>query len=290
MPVMVGRYLAAAIAALLLGCFSSDTLQARPTEQPPLAAATPADGYLLPDRALSADDLEGISRNDLRYARNEIFARHGYIFRDRALAAYFSGRSWYAPRTRDTSRLRLSPVEQANLQIILRMERRTRGDAPSPAPRQPDPAPARYDRQIVSYETDHSPGTIVIDTAERFLYLVKEGGKALRYGVGVGREGFAWKGTERISRKARWPTWTPPASMIRREPQLARYAGGMAGGPNNPLGARALYLGDTLYRIHGTNEPWTIGRAVSSGCFRMLNEDVIDLYERVEIGAKVIVR
>ncbi|MFD2236793.1 L,D-transpeptidase [Aureimonas populi] len=144
--------------------------------------------------------------------------------------------------------------------------------------------------QIVRYEARHAPGTIVIDTGAKFLYLVEPGGKARRYGVGVGREGFSWKGRERVSRKAEWPGWTPPQSMIARErAKGVILPAHMPGGPENPLGARALYLGSTLYRIHGTNQPWTIGRAVSSGCIRMRNEDVIDLYERVPVGAAVIV-
>ena len=143
-----------------------------------------------------------------------------------------------------------------------------------------------YRRQVVSYNGRHAPGTVVVDTGSRFLYLVQSDGTAIRYGVGVGREGFSWKGTQRVSRKAEWPSWRPPELMLRRQPDLPRY---MAGGPANPLGARALYLGSTLYRIHGTNEPHTIGRAMSSGCVRMLNEDVMDLYERVRVGAKVVV-
>lgn len=140
--------------------------------------------------------------------------------------------------------------------------------------------------QVVAYPSGEKPGTIVIDTNNRHLYLVMGDGRALRYGVGVGRPGFEWAGVHRVSRKAEWPDWTPPAEMLRRRPELPRY---MAGGPDNPLGARALYLGSTLYRIHGSNEPWTIGHAVSSGCIRMRNEDVTDLYERVGVGTKVIV-
>ena len=143
-----------------------------------------------------------------------------------------------------------------------------------------------FRRQTVAYNGRHAPGTIVIDTSKRFLYLVEPGGKAIRYGVGVGREGFSWKGTETLSRKAQWPSWRPPAAMLKRQPDLPRF---MEGGPANPLGARALYLGSTLYRIHGTNEPHTIGQAMSSGCIRMLNDDVTDLYNRVRVGAKVVV-
>ena len=146
--------------------------------------------------------------------------------------------------------------------------------------------PSAYQRQVVEVRTPHPPGTILIDTKRRFLYLVQEGGTAIRYGVGVGRPGFGWVGTHRISRKAEWPDWVPPAEMRERQPYLPAF---MPGGPGNPLGARALYLGSTLYRIHGTNEAQTIGAAVSSGCIRMLNEHVIDLYEQVRVGTKVVV-
>jgi lipoprotein-anchoring transpeptidase ErfK/SrfK len=141
-------------------------------------------------------------------------------------------------------------------------------------------------RQEVSYETAHSPGTIVVDTKERRLYLVLGNGRAIRYGVGVGRPGFQWGGVQHVSMKREWPDWRPPAQMLRRRPDLPRY---MPGGEDNPLGARALYLGSTLYRIHGSNEPETIGDAVSSGCIRMTNEDVTDLYDRVKVGARVVV-
>jgi len=145
--------------------------------------------------------------------------------------------------------------------------------------------------QTVSYDGPEQPGTIVIDTSPRFLYLVEAGGTAQRYGVGVGKEGFGWSGTNAISRKAEWPDWYPPAQMIERERLKGRIIPAhMEGGVANPLGARALYLGSTLYRIHGTNAPWTIGHSVSSGCIRMRNEDVTDLYERVNVGTKVIVR
>ncbi len=144
--------------------------------------------------------------------------------------------------------------------------------------------------QTVAYDGPQAAGTIVIDTSQRFLFLVEADGQARRYGVGVGKEGFGWNGTNNISRKAEWPDWRPPASMIEREKEKGHYLPvHMEGGPANPLGARALYLGDTLYRIHGTNAPWTIGHAVSSGCIRMRNEDVTDLYERVNVGTKVVV-
>jgi lipoprotein-anchoring transpeptidase ErfK/SrfK len=143
-----------------------------------------------------------------------------------------------------------------------------------------------YLRQIVAYSGPEKPGTIIIDTPQRFLYLVQDNGTALRYGIGVGRPGFTWAGVKSITSKKEWPDWTPPPEMLQRQPDLPSW---MAGGPDNPLGARALYLGSTLYRIHGSNEPWTIGQAVSSGCIRMRNEDVIDLYERVKLGTKVVV-
>jgi lipoprotein-anchoring transpeptidase ErfK/SrfK len=148
------------------------------------------------------------------------------------------------------------------------------------------PVHPRFNKQIVDYDGNEKAGTIIIDTPNRFLFLVQDGGKAIRYGIGVGRPGFTWAGVKTVSQKREWPDWRPPDEMLRRRPDLPRY---MAGGPDNPLGARALYLGSSLYRIHGSNEPWTIGTAVSSGCIRMRNEDVIDLYGRVNVGTKVIV-
>jgi lipoprotein-anchoring transpeptidase ErfK/SrfK len=142
-------------------------------------------------------------------------------------------------------------------------------------------------RQIVPFHTTEAPGTIIIDTGERYLFLVQQKDLAIRYGIGVGRIGFQWSGVERISQKEEWPDWRPPAEMVGRQPYLPRF---MAGGPGNPLGARALYLGHSVFRIHGTNQPETIGHAVSSGCFRLANADVIDLYNRVKVGAKVLVR
>ena len=154
---------------------------------------------------------------------------------------------------------------------------------PKDAEAEPEP---RFRRQEVDYAGPVAPGTIVVDTPDRFLFLVEPHGKALRYGIGVGRPGFEWSGVKRISRKSEWPDWTPPAQMLLRRPDLPRH---MAGGPGNPLGARALYLGSSLYRIHGTNEPSTIGHNVSSGCIRMMNEDIIDLYERVPVGTTIVV-
>ena len=167
---------------------------------------------------------------------------------------------------------------------------------------EPHPLPAtdisevdpRFLRREVAYYGREEPGTIVVDTTARYLYLVREGGRAIRYGIGVGKEGLAWSGRARVGRKAAWPRWTPTPAMIRREPERnARWAGGMEGGLENPLGARALYLYDngvdTMYRIHGTTEPWSIGQSVSSGCIRMFNQDIIDLHSRVPVGSPVVV-
>jgi lipoprotein-anchoring transpeptidase ErfK/SrfK len=163
------------------------------------------------------------------------------------------------------------------------------------APQRQPTADPRYGRPLdpaflpreVAYQTSRAKGTIIIDTEARYLYLILGDGRAMRYGVGVGRPGFKWAGTHTITRKAKWPDWTPPEEMRQRVPNLPVK---MEGGVNNPLGARALYLGSTLYRIHGSNEPWTIGHAVSSGCIRMRNQDVVDLYDRVSVGTKVLVK
>jgi lipoprotein-anchoring transpeptidase ErfK/SrfK len=169
------------------------------------------------------------------------------------------------------------------------------GQPSQPAPTMQAPAdasddsaelPARFKRQVVDYRTNEAPGTIVIDTPNTYLYFVLGNGRALRYGIGVGREGFTWAGTQNVTKKAEWPDWTPPQEMIERQPYLPRF---MAGGPGNPLGARAMYLGGSVYRIHGTNDPSTIGHRVSSGCIRLTNEDVSDLYTHVNVGTKVVV-
>jgi len=171
------------------------------------------------------------------------------------------------------------PVEQPVQQVALRAEK--------PAF---DHIDSKFLPQVVDYETKYKPGTIVIDTVNRYLYLVMADGKARRYGVGVGKPGFEWAGEHKVTRKAEWPDWHPPKEMIEREAAKGHFLpASMAGGEANPLGARAMYLGSTLYRIHGTNAPWTIGYGVSSGCIRMRNQDVVDLYERVKVGTRVIV-
>jgi lipoprotein-anchoring transpeptidase ErfK/SrfK len=177
---------------------------------------------------------------------------------------------WFGPPP-EQNYYRRDDDRQANYEPVDRQDRRI------------DP---RFFRQEVMYDGRETPGTIVIDTPNHFLYLVEPEGRAIRYGIGVGRPGFTWSGRHSVSAKKEWPDWTPPDEMVRRQPYLPHF---VAGGPNNPLGARAMYLGSTLYRIHGSNEPWTIGQNVSSGCIRMRNPDVIDLYDRVKVGAKVVV-
>jgi len=173
----------------------------------------------------------------------------------------------------------LAPQAQAQF----RGEDEQPGYVPNSDEEQLDP---KWQKTVVFYRTNEAPGTIIVNTNERFLYLVQGNGRALRYGIGVGRDGFQWQGLVRISRKQEWPDWTPPPEMIQRQPYLPRW---MAGGPGNPLGARALYLGNTVYRIHGTNMPQTIGTKVSSGCFRLTNPDVSDLYDHVPVGTKVVI-
>ncbi len=190
-----------------------------------------------------------------------------------------------------TSGLTLAAAPSARGQFFRPLEVMPQPTAPDVDPGQesgsPDALPYEYRRQPVYFRSQDSAGTIVIDTSERFLYLTQSPTRAMRYGIGVGRDGFTWAGILKISRKAEWPDWTPPSEMIERQPYLPRW---MAGGPGNPLGARAMYLGNTVYRIHGTNAPETIGHAVSSGCFRLVNDDVADLYARVPVGTRVVVR
>jgi lipoprotein-anchoring transpeptidase ErfK/SrfK len=165
-----------------------------------------------------------------------------------------------------------------------------KGQKPSARRYASNKSPIRKRR--VRFDAAYDPGTIIIDTSERRLYYVMKRGNAMKYGIGVGRDGFQWQGNHRVTRKAEWPGWTPPQTMIRRVKRETGQTlkGYYPGGPNNPLGARAMYIGSTIYRIHGTNQPWTIGKAMSSGCIRLANDDVTDLYERVQVGAKVIVR
>lgn len=188
--------------------------------------------------------------------------------------------------SRQTRQLATGPGQQQGLNTY-RTLAATGAPAQRPARQEIDP---KFLPQQVEFDAGYAPGTIVINSADKFLYLVQGNGQARRYGVGVGKEGMGWSGTESVTRKAEWPDWRPPSEMIARERAKGRdLPSFMSGGPANPLGARALYLGSTLYRIHGTNAPWTIGTNVSSGCIRLRNEDVVDLYERVNVGAKVVV-
>jgi len=193
----------------------------------------------------------------------------------------FSGSATAAPQNRPFPFFFLPPpMQQQDVVAPPAVEYAT------PSEEQTFQLPARLRRQVVSYATREAPGTIIIDTPNTYLYYVLGNGQAVRYGIGIGRDGFTWSGTQAVTKKAEWPDWTPPPEMIARQPYLPRH---MAGGPGNPLGARAMYLGSTEYRIHGTNAPETIGTHVSSGCIRLTNEDVSDLYSRVNVGTKVIV-
>ena len=180
----------------------------------------------------------------------------------------------------------LPASSQRGPSVVLAQDELPDEETPGIVPQQQDAAP-QFQKQVVFFRSNEEPGTIIVHTSERFLYLVMGNNRALRYGVGVGRDGFTWMGLHKITRKAEWPDWRPPPEMIERQPYLPRF---MAGGPGNPLGARALYIGTTIYRIHGTNQPHTIGHAVSSGCFRMVNNDVVDLFERVPVGTRVFVK
>jgi lipoprotein-anchoring transpeptidase ErfK/SrfK len=208
-------------------------------------------------------------------------SRRAVVFAALAIGSFaFSGPARAAPQTQLFPFFLLPPVQQyqqAQPQIQA---------APSEDEGSSFELPPRLRRQVVSYATREAPGTIVIDTPNTYLYYVLGGGRAIRYGIGVGRDGFTWSGIQSVTRKAEWPDWSPPPEMIARQPYLPRH---MAGGPGNPLGARAMYLGGTVYRIHGTNAPETIGTHVSSGCIRLTNADVVDLYARVKVGARVIV-
>jgi lipoprotein-anchoring transpeptidase ErfK/SrfK len=202
-----------------------------------------------------------------------------FIFGDAGQRPRTGSQTWYGEPPRSDYHGReqsVQPIYASRAPVDPRLEQQAAGY-------QLDP---RFQRQQVAYDGAEKPGTIVIDTPNHFLYLVEGEGRAMRYGIGVGRPGFTWSGVHAVSAKKEWPDWVPPDEMLKRQPYLPHF---VAGGPGNPLGARALYLGSTIYRIHGSNEPWTIGKNVSSGCIRMRNADVEDLYERVKVGTKVIV-
>jgi lipoprotein-anchoring transpeptidase ErfK/SrfK len=218
-------------------------------------------------------NLSAFSRNSRRAAAFGAFA---------ISAIAFAGPASAAPQTPPFPFFFLPPPMQQDVVAPPAVEQAT----PSEDQGATFQLPARLRRQVVSYATREAPGTIIIDTPNTYLYYVLGNGQAVRYGIGIGRDGFTWSGTQAVTKKAEWPDWTPPPEMIARQPYLPRH---MAGGPGNPLGARAMYLGSTEYRIHGTNAPETIGTHVSSGCIRLTNEDVSDLYSRVNVGTKVIV-
>ena len=231
--------------------------------QPRYAQANSAPSYIAPQAAPAPIAAE---REPARYASAGSERNLGGGFIE---FLFNGGRAVAPPRPSSDILARGEPAEQ------------TEAVDPRLAPIDP-----KFQKQLVEYHGSEAPGTLVIDTPNRFLFLVQDNGKALRYGIGVGKPGFTWAGEKKVSAKKEWPDWTPPPEMLQRRPDLPHF---MAGGPENPLGARAMYLGSSLYRIHGSNEPWTIGQAVSSGCIRMRNEDVIDLYEKVKVGTKVVV-
>lgn len=255
------HFLSLAVAAALTGLTSQAIAQERYRERPPVVVS--------PD--LSAPWVLQLQRAPAGYQRREP-VRHGLPGVQVRVAPQ--------PIVRERARVAIAPAPD-------QMQTAALPSATRDAGAQIDP---KFLPQTVAYDGPHAPGTIVIDTTQNLLYLVEPGGQARRYGVGTGKPGFEWAGSHKVTRKAEWPDWRPPAEMIAREKRRGRILPAhMKGGPANPLGARALYLGSTLYRIHGTNQPSTIGHAVSSGCIRMRNEDVIDLYDRVPVGAKVVV-
>ena len=251
--------------ALVMSAIGIVSAQAEPMSLQPgryaqATARPPVPAYIAPQTAPTPIAAE---RAPARYAANNSDVNLGGGFIE---LLFSGGRAVAPPRPQTDVLARGEPVEEI-----------------AADPRAIDP---KYFKQVVPYTGSEPPGTVVIDTPQRFLFLVQDNGTAVRYGIGVGKPGFTWAGAKKVSAKKEWPDWTPPPEMLQRRPDLPHF---MAGGPENPLGARAMYLGSSLYRIHGSNEPWTIGQAVSSGCIRMRNEDVIDLYEKVKVGTKVVV-
>ena len=261
------RHVCAALAMSAIGIIAAgaEPLSIEP-QRPPQSINRPASpGYVY----TQSDAIVGRSERPApaRYVNNEADPNLGGGFIE---FLFSGGRSVAPPRPPAETMARGEPLGQPEVETV--------------DPRMTiDP---KWQKQVVEYHGSEAPGTIVIDTPRRFLFLVQDNGTALRYGIGVGKPGFSWAGEKKVSAKKEWPDWTPPPEMLQRRPDLPHF---MAGGPENPLGARAMYLGSSLYRIHGSNEPWTIGQAVSSGCIRMRNEDVIDLYDKVKVGTKVVV-
>ena len=258
------RHAFAALAMSAIGIVSAaaEPMSLKPDRYPQATARPPVPAYIPPQAAPAP--VAATRTPATRYASNDTGTNLGGGFIE---FLFSGGRAVAPPRPPSDVLARGEPVEQIEVAD----------------PRAIDP---KYFKQIVPYAGSEPPGTVVIDTPQRFLFLVQDNGTAVRYGIGVGKPGFTWAGEKKVSAKKEWPDWTPPPEMLQRRPDLPHF---MAGGPENPLGARAMYLGSSLYRIHGSNEPWTIGQAVSSGCIRMRNEDVIDLYEKVKVGTKVVV-
>ena len=266
----MNRYVSAALvmsatmSAMSVVTAGAEPLSISPQRQAQYINRSASPGYIAPRTESYATPVE--REPAVRYVATEPEANLGGGF----IEFLFSGGTAAPPRPPSNVMARGEPA-------IMQQ------DVDAAPTRQIDP---KFQKQMVEYSGSEPPGTVIIDTPQRFLFLVQENGKAMRYGIGVGKPGFTWAGEKKITSKKEWPDWVPPPEMLQRRPDLPHF---MAGGPENPLGARAMYLGTSLYRIHGSNEPWTIGQAVSSGCIRMRNEDVVDLYERVNVGTTVVV-
>jgi lipoprotein-anchoring transpeptidase ErfK/SrfK len=260
------RHVFSALVMSAIGIVSAkaEPLSLQPNGYPQTNARPAVPAYIAPQTAAAPVPAE---RPPVQYASNTSDVNLGGGFIE---FLFSGGRAVAPPRPPSDVMARGEPMAQSDVGTV--------------DPRMTiDP---KYQKQVVAYHGAEPPGTIIIDTPQRFLFLVQDNGTALRYGIGVGKPGFSWSGEKKVTAKKEWPDWTPPPEMLERRPDLPHF---MAGGPENPLGARAMYLGSSLYRIHGSNEPWTIGQAVSSGCIRMRNEAVTDLYEKVKVGTKVVV-
>ena len=251
------------VSALGIVSAEAEPLSLTPNRYAQSSVHTPTPAYVAPQAHPAPIAPERAPAAQYAAANSDVNLGGGFIE-----FLFSGGRAVAPPRPPSDMYARGEPVDQAAVAVD---------------PRAIDP---KFFKQVVPYSGSEPAGTIVIDTPQRFLFLVQGNGTALRYGIGVGKPGFTWSGEKKVSAKKEWPDWTPPPEMLQRRPDLPHF---MAGGPENPLGARAMYLGSSLYRIHGSNEPWTIGQAVSSGCIRMRNEDVIDLYGRVGVGTTVVV-
>jgi lipoprotein-anchoring transpeptidase ErfK/SrfK len=257
-------YAALALSAIGIVSVKAEPLSLQPDRYPQAHISQSAPTSFAPQAEPAADAATWAPAVQLAAAQSDANLGGGFIE-----FLFNGGRAVATPRP-PSEVMRDEPAEQ---QVAMTVDRRLNMDP-------------KFQKQVVEYRGSEPPGTVIIDTPNRFLFLVHDNGTAIRYGIGVGKPGFTWAGEKKVTAKKEWPDWTPPPEMLQRRPDLPHF---MAGGPENPLGARAMYLGSSLYRIHGSNEPWTIGQAVSSGCIRMRNEDVIDLYEKVKVGTKVVV-